>query len=124
MKPLFAPGSGFLTRSSTHSRDRGILVSMDPIDKAAIFESLCRRNQLRREASLPLLDLKQEYRFAVAKAEAKRLRAVREPYQSQVRAEILDQMRAKYGPHWPSDSGGRWMLMGLVRKALAERYGF
>ncbi len=62
-----------------------------------------------------------EYKHAVA--EAARLRAIREPYQSQVRAEILDRMRAKYGPHWPSDSGGRWMLMGLVRKAVLERFG-
>ncbi len=97
---------------------------MEPVDKAAIFEELCCRNQIRREARLPLLDLKTEYSLAIAVAEAARLRAIREPYVSQVRAEILDQMRAKYGPHWPSDSGGRWMLMGLVRKALAERYGF
>jgi hypothetical protein len=68
--------------------------------------------------------MKAEYKHAIAVAEAARLRAIREPYQSQVRAEILNEMRAKYGPHWPSDSGGRWMLMGLVRKALADRYGF
>ncbi len=97
---------------------------MDQIDRAAIFLNLCLRQKIRREARLPLLDLKAEYRHAVIVAEAKRLQAIREPYVSQVRAEILDQMRAKYGPYWPSDSGGRWMLMGLVRKALAERYGF
>ena len=97
---------------------------MEPVDKSAIFKELCCRNQLRREARLPLLDLKGEYHAAIAAAEAARLRAIREPYVSQVRAEILDQMRAKYGPHWPSDSGGRWMLMGLMRKALSEQYGF
>ena len=97
---------------------------MEPIDKAAIFEELCRRNQLRREARLPLLDLKVAYRHEVIIAEAKRLRAIRKPYEAQVRAEILNQYRAIYGPHWPSDSGGRWMLMGLMRKALSERYGF
>jgi hypothetical protein len=97
---------------------------MEKIDRSAIFLNLCARNQMRREARLPLLDLKAEYRHAITVAEAARLRAIREPYQSQVRAEILNEMRAKYGPHWPSDSGGRWMLMGLVRKALADRYGF
>ena len=97
---------------------------MEPIDRAAIFLNLCLRQRIRREARLPLLDLKGEYLAAIAMAEAAQRRAIREPYESQVRAEILDQMRAKYGPHWPSDSGGRWMLMGLVRKALAERYGF
>jgi hypothetical protein len=97
---------------------------MEPIDRAAIFLNLCARNQIRREARLPLLDIKAEYDHAVAVAEAARLRAIREPYESQVRAEILNHYRAIYGSHWPSDSGGRWMLMGLARKALAERYGF
>jgi hypothetical protein len=97
---------------------------MEPVDKATIFKELCCRNQLRREARLPLLDLKAEYRHAVIIAEAKRLRAIRKPYEAQVRAEILNQYRAIYGPHWPSDSGGRWMLMGLMRKALSEQYGF
>jgi hypothetical protein len=97
---------------------------MEPIDRAAIFLNLCHRNHLRREAKLPLLDLKAEYHAAIAAAEAARLRTIREPYVSQVRAEILNEMRAVYGPHWPSDSGGRWMLMGLVRKAVLERFGF
>jgi hypothetical protein len=96
---------------------------MEQIDRSAIFLNLCLRSQIRREAKLPF-DMKAEYKHAIAVAEAARLRAIREPYQSQVRAEILNEMRAKYGPHWPSDSGGRWMLMGLVRKALADRYGF
>src|SRR4028118_694373 len=97
---------------------------MGTVDKAAIFAELCRRNQMRREARLPLLDLKAEYRQAIQLAEAKRLRASRKPYEAQVRAEILNQYRAIYGSHWPSDSGGRWKLMGLVRKALSEQYGF
>jgi hypothetical protein len=97
---------------------------MEPIDHSAIFLNLCRRNQIRREARLPLLDLKVEYRHEVIIAEAKRLRAIRKPYEAQVRAEILNHYRAIYGPHWPSDSGGRWMLMGLVRKAVLERFGF
>ncbi len=95
---------------------------MEQIDRAAIFLNLCIRSQIRREAKLPF-DMKAEYKHAIAVAEAARLRAIREPYRSQVRAEILDQMRAKYGPHWPSDSGGRWMLMGLVRQAVLERFG-
>ena len=97
---------------------------MEQIDRSAIFLNLCLRQKIRREARLPLLDLKAEYRHAVIIAEAKRLRAIRKPYEAQVRAEILNQYRAIYGPHWPSDSGGRWMLMGLMRKALSEQYGF
>ena len=97
---------------------------MEQIDRSAIFLNLCHRNQLRREARLPLLDLKGEYLAAIARAEAARLRSIREPFESQVRAEILSQMRAQYGPAWPNDSGGRWMLMRLVRKAVLERFGF
>ena len=123
MKPLFAPGSGFLTRSSTHSRDRGILVSMDPIDKAAIFESLCRRNQLRREARLPLLDLKAEYDHSVIIAEAARRRAMRQQYEPEVRNEIITRMREQHGPHWGKDLGGRYWLGELVRRTIAARYG-
>ena len=67
--------------------------------------------------------MKSEYDHAVAVAEAARLRAMRAPIESQVRAEILAQMRAKYGASWPSDSGGRWLLMGMMRKTLFERYG-
>ncbi len=95
---------------------------MEQIDRSAIFLNLCLRQKLRREARLPLLDLKGEYLAAIAKAEAARLRAIREPYESQVRAEILIEKLAFYGPHWPSDSGVLWMLMGLVRKAMSERY--
>ena len=97
---------------------------MEPIDRAAIFLNLCVRQKIRREARLPLLDLKAEYHASIAAAEAARLRAIREPYESQVRAEILNEMRAIYGPHWPSDSGGRWMLMGLVRKESLSGLGF
>ena len=97
---------------------------MEQIDRSTIFLNLCLRQKIRREARLPLLDLKAEYRHAIIIAEAKRLRAIRKPYEAQVRAEILNQYRAIYGPHWPSDSGGCWMLMGLVRRALVERYGF
>ena len=96
---------------------------MDQINRAAIVLNLCRRNQIRREARLPSLDIKAEYSHVITVAEAARLRAIREPYQAQVRAEILNEMRAIDGPHWPSDSGGRWMLMGLVRKAVLERFG-
>ncbi len=73
---------------------------MDQIDRAAIFEELCRRNQIRREASLPLLDLKAEYSLAVAVAEATQQRAIRKQYEFQVRAEILAIMRERHGPTW------------------------
>jgi hypothetical protein len=96
---------------------------MEPIDRAAIFLNLCLRQKLRREAGIRLRDFKAEYHAAIQLAEAKRRRAMREPYEAQVRAEILDRMRQQYGPHWGKDLGGRYWLGELVRRAITERYG-
>ncbi len=96
---------------------------MEHVDKAAIFEDLCRRNQIRREAQLPLLDLKAEYRFAIELAEARRRRMIRQQYEPQVRAEILAEMRERYGPDWGNCWSGRLALGALVDKLLRERHG-
>jgi hypothetical protein len=96
---------------------------MDHVDRSAIFQNLCLRNQLRKEAQLPLLDLRTEYVSAVKIAEAARRRAIGKQYEPQLRAEILDKMRARYGPLWPNDMGGRYLLASLLKKALLERYG-
>jgi hypothetical protein len=53
---------------------------MEKIDRAAIFLNLCHRNRIRREASLPLLDLQTEYSLAIAIAQAARLRVIRQQY--------------------------------------------
>jgi len=95
---------------------------MDQIDRASIFEELCRRNQIRREASLPLLDLKTEYSLAIAVAEAA-CRRFRQRYEPQVRAEILAEMRGKYGRHWGNGWSGRLALGALVTRAFAKKYG-
>jgi hypothetical protein len=96
---------------------------MEHVDKAAIFKELCRRIQIRREASLPLLALKVEYSLAIAVAEAARRRVLRRQYEPEVRNEIITQMREKHGPHWGKDLGGRYWLGELVRRTIAERYG-
>jgi hypothetical protein len=96
---------------------------MEQIDRAAIFLNLCFRRKIRREARLPLLDLKAEYRHAVTVAEAARLRAIRAQYEPEVRNEIITEMREKHGPYWGKDLGGRYWLGELVRRTIAERYG-
>lgn len=97
---------------------------MERVDRAEIFRVLCARQKIRREAGIRPLDMKSEYDHAIAVAVAARLRAMRAPIESQVRAEILDRMRVQYGPRWPSASGGRWLLMAMMRKTILERYGF
>jgi hypothetical protein len=96
---------------------------MEQIDRAAIFLNLCRRNQIRREASLPLLNLKTEYSLAVTVAEAAQRRAIRQQYVPEIKAEILAEMRGRFGPQWGNCWSGRLALGALVDKLLFERYG-
>jgi hypothetical protein len=96
---------------------------MEYIDRAAIFEELCCRNMVRREAGLPLLHVKAEYDLKIKLAEAQQLRALRQQYEPQVRAEVLSEMQKRYGPHWGKDLGGRYWLGALVTKVIKERYG-
>ncbi len=96
---------------------------MDHVDRAAIFQELCHRNQVRKAGGLKLLNIRQEYQNAVKVAEASHLRAIRQQYIPEVRAEILEKMRAKYGPHWPDDLGSRYLLGALTNKLIAQRYG-
>ncbi len=96
---------------------------MEQIDRAAIFLNLCFRQKIRREASLPLLDLKAEYDHAVIIAEAARLRAIRQQYVPDIKAEVLAEMRGRFGPQWGDCWSGRLALGALVDKRLYERYG-
>ena len=96
---------------------------MEQIDRAAIFLNLCLRQKLRREARLPLLDLKGEYLAGIAIAEAAQRRAIRQQYVPEIKAEILSRMRAIHGATWPRDLGGRYKLGALVDKLLRERHG-
>jgi hypothetical protein len=96
---------------------------MEQIDRAAIFLNLCLRQKLRREARLPLLDLKGEYLAAIAIAEAAQRRAIRQQYVPEIKAEILSRMRAIHGATWPRDLGSRYYLGALVNRTIFERYG-
>ena len=96
---------------------------MEQIDRAVIFLNLCLRQKIRREASLPLLDLKAEYSLAVAVAQAAQRRAMRQQYVPEIKAEILAEMRRRFGPQWGNCWSGRLALGALVDKRLFEQYG-
>ena len=93
---------------------------MDQQSRAELFRALCLRNQLRKEAGLPLISVRAEYKCAVERA---RRRDIYERYGAEVREELRVKMRARHGPRWGSDFGSRFMLDELVRRALAQRYG-
>ncbi len=97
---------------------------MEHIDRSRIFSDLCARNKLRRDAKLPVLSLKVEYAHEVAKAKFAYRRARLDEHRAEVKAEILEKMRATHGPNWPYDLGGRFWLGAMVERALKQRFGF
>jgi hypothetical protein len=69
------------------------------MDKAAIFTELTRRNALRREAGLPLLDVRQEFDHGVAKARWEEYQVVCDAHAEGVfdrslEADLPDRLRA------------------------------
>ncbi len=89
------------------------------IDRAEIFTALLRRQALRREARLPLLDIAFLYHQEVEKALWRRYV---ELHHDRVRAEILAQQRVKFGNGWGYSAGGRWALNILTERALRASY--
>ena len=90
-----------------------------PVDRASIFSELCRRNALRREAHLPLLNIPAEYQRLVVVA---RWRYVMEHHYADTRAEVLATLRATRGPDFGNSAGGRWMIEIFTTRTLRERY--
>lgn len=89
------------------------------IDRAAIFSTILRRQALRREAQLPLLDIRAEYERAVEQA---LWQAHVEEHGETVRAEVLAELRAKHGPQFGQSVGGLWAIRILTGRRLAEMF--
>lgn len=98
---------------------RGEIAQSIPIDRAAIFSELCRRNALRREAHLPLLDLPAEYRRLL---EVGKWSYIVAHHYADTRAEVLAALRAKHGPDFGYSAGGRWMIEIVTSRLLRERH--
>ena len=89
------------------------------IDRAEIFRCILAKNALRREALLPLLDVRQIYEREIKLA--RWLEHVEE-HGERVRAEVLRSHRIKYGSDYPSSAGGRWAINALTWKALEASF--
>lgn len=90
-----------------------------PVDRTSIFSELCRRNALRREARLPLLNVPAEYARLVDVA---RWGYILEHHYADTRTEVLASLRATRGPDFGNSAGGRWMIEILTVRVLTERY--
>jgi hypothetical protein len=84
------------------------------IDKAAIFTELSRRNAVRRQARLPLLDMRGEFDRAVERA---RWKEVCEEHGDRVRREVIAESSKTFGRE-PQSAGGRWAVSILMLKRL------
>ena len=95
------------------------------VDRAAIFTDLTRRNALRREAELPLLDIQTEFNHAV---EVALWNEGLEVYADDI-ARAIDEtwadLRQRYGADFPQSVGGRWLVhfegTKRVHALLADR---
>ncbi len=88
------------------------------MNKASIFSSILKRNELRRTAQLPLLPVRETYEREITAAE---WRSFCDQHAAFVRDEILAERRAAY-PDWGSSAGGQLALGLLTEKRLRERF--
>lgn len=93
--------------------------TLPKIDRGAIFSDLLRRQVLRREARLPLLDVRAEYHRAVEQALWRRHVELNH---ERVRAAVLAQLRAKHGERFGGSWGGRMAVSLLAQQALQNSF--
>lgn len=94
-------------------------VTLRSVDRTAIFCSVLERNALRREAHLPLLDVRATYEREVAGA---LWRAHRTMNYEAVRAEVVARLRARFGPKWGYSAGARWHVEIEIDRELRRSF--
>lgn len=78
-----------------------------------IFTTLTQRNALRRQAKLPLLDIRAEYDHQVGLAAERAYAAVCERFadeRAHMREQVLGDLRVVHGPGFGLSIGGRWAV--------------
>jgi hypothetical protein len=83
------------------------------MDTDEIFTALTQRNALRRQAKLPLLDVKAEYAHQVGLAAGRDYAAACERFadeRARIREQVLADFRAVHGPGFGLSFGGRWAV--------------
>src|SRR3712207_3449037 len=100
------------------------------MDEAAFSTRMPRRNALRREAGLPLLDLRREFDHEVALARWNEYQAVCDAHadlRAAIQAEVAEELRRKTGRDHRLSAGGRWLIAALTGQrfdAALAREGF
>lgn len=89
------------------------------INKVAILAAILRRNALRREAHLPLLDVLALYHKEVA---YRRSRALHDANFPALRAEVIERLVAVRGSEFIRTRPGAWMVHTETSRLLRERF--
>lgn len=93
------------------------------MDKAVLLADVLRRNALRRQAQLPLLDVRAELEHACMVAQLQDYRAFQDAHKDvldRIRADVLAELRQRYGPEFPDGFGSRLMLAIRVDERFAR----
>jgi hypothetical protein len=95
------------------------------MDKSEIFTELTRRNAVRREAKLPLLDMRVEFDHAVEVTAWREACVKHADDIARIKHGALAEFRARRGADFPQSVGGQWMVRFEATKRilamLAER---
>ena len=86
------------------------------VDRAAIFTELTRRNAVRREAKLPLLDMRAEFDHAVEVAAWREACEKHADDMARIRIEAIADLRRRHGDDFGYSVGGHWAISIEVSK--------
>lgn len=89
------------------------------IDKVAILAAILRRNALRREAHLPLLDVLALYRKELT---YRRSWAVHDSHHPALRDEVVERLTAERGSEFIRTRPGAWRVHVEATRLLHERF--
>jgi hypothetical protein len=96
------------------------------VDKTALFAEVAQRNAVRRDAKLPLLDLRAEFEHAVSVALWKEGCERFDRELPRIKQEVLAELRAHRGADVPETVGGHWLVNYEVSRrflALLAEHG-
>jgi|HigsolmetaGSP11D_1036233.scaffolds.fasta_scaffold00147_19 hypothetical protein len=97
--------------------------------KSELFTELTKRNALRREAQLPLLDLRRELQKQEIIEAWKEYYTIQEAYEEK-RKSILDRISREYAVKYgvaPDSAGGHWIVLAKAERefeAYLETIGY
>ena len=99
------------------------------MDKAAIFHAVTRRNALRRENGLPLLNVQHEYAHEDSVASHHEYQAECQEHAGEreiIRQQVMAEYQARFGPDFGGTMGGRWAVGHLTHQRftayMADKY--